>query len=213
MRKSVLLLASMALALVLVSGVAWAVTKDCTPAPDYCIGTADPDTLKGSAERDRIYGLEGGDDLFGNGGDDFVRGEEGDDTLIGGVGVDNLDGQQGRNKIYGGKGGDDLNADWAGPNRILGGEGDDDLYGNGKLDGGPGSDYIEGSHAHGRSERILIGGPGTDRILSNKFADDTIYAEDGERDVISCGGGEDTVYFDKGIDSVNPLNCENRIGK
>jgi hypothetical protein len=29
--------------------------------------------------------------------------------------------------------------------------------------------------------------------------------------VSSCAGGTDTVYFDKRIDDVNPVNCENRI--
>ena len=45
--------------------------------------------------------------------------------------------------------------------------------------------------------------------LSGGSSLNTIYAEDGERDVIGCGG-EDTVYFDQGIDEVNRLNCENR---
>lgn len=36
---------------------------------------------------------------------------------------------------------------------------------------------------------------------------------DGEKDTVSCGGGRDTVYFDKGIDSVNAINCEKCIGK
>jgi len=33
------------------------------------------------------------------------------------------------------------------------------------------------------------------------------------KDNVSCGGNEDTVYFDKGVDSVNPANCENRVGR
>ena len=43
---------------------------------------------------------------------------------------------------------------------------------------------------------------------------DTIYISDGERDTVSCGGGTDTVYFDKGLDKFKLHNgCENRIPK
>jgi hypothetical protein len=33
------------------------------------------------------------------------------------------------------------------------------------------------------------------------------------RDTVACGPEEDTVYFDKGVDSVNPVTCENRISE
>jgi hypothetical protein len=59
-----------------------------------------------------------------------------------------------------------------------------------------------------RTKTVLKGGPGLDLIRGDVSAD-TIYAQDGEKDTISCGGGTDTVYFDRGIDSVNPVNCEN----
>jgi hypothetical protein len=36
---------------------------------------------------------------------------------------------------------------------------------------------------------------------------------DNTRDTIGCGGGTHTVYYDSGIDSVNPTNCENRIAR
>jgi hypothetical protein len=42
---------------------------------------------------------------------------------------------------------------------------------------------------------------------------DTIYVQDGARDTVACGPEEDTVYFDKGVDSVNPVTCENRISE
>ena len=39
-----------------------------------------------------------------------------------------------------------------------------------------------------------------------------VYIQDGERDTISCGSSpDDIVYYDAGIDSVNPANCERRI--
>jgi hypothetical protein len=86
------------------------------------------------------------------------------------------------------------------------------MYGHNRLYGGPGDDTVVGYYARGKGERYrtLNGGSGNDRIRSYSGANDTIYAVDGERDRISCGQGTDTVYFDRGVDSVNPLNCENR---
>jgi Ca2+-binding RTX toxin-like protein len=94
---------------------------------------------------------------------------------------------------------------------MLSGEGgDDELYSNYKFNGGPGDDLLNGN---GDDKQIFRGGGGEDRIKSTNRADDTIYARDGDHDTISCGGGEDTVYFDKGVDEVNPLACEHRIGE
>ncbi len=60
--------------------------------------------------------------------------------------------------------------------------------------------------------RTITGGTGNDTISSSDDLDDTIYLQDGERDkVSSCAGGTDTVYFDRRIDEVDPINCENRI--
>jgi Ca2+-binding RTX toxin-like protein len=70
MRKTVLLVASMALAMLLVSGVAYAITKNCRAGADFCVGTNNEDTLNGSEVRDRIYGLKADDKLYGNGGND-----------------------------------------------------------------------------------------------------------------------------------------------
>ena len=61
MRRGFLLLTTMALALVLASGVALAVTK---------IGTDGPDTLRGTNGADNLLGNGGNDDLFGLGGRD-----------------------------------------------------------------------------------------------------------------------------------------------
>jgi hypothetical protein len=45
--------------------------------------------------------------------------------------------------------------------------------------------------------------------VSGGEGDDTILADDGQVDYISCGPGTDTVYFDQGIDQVSP-DCEIR---
>ena len=51
-------------------------------------------------------------------------------------------------------------------------------------------------------------------MYSEGGTNDTIYVSDGERDTVSCGGGKDTVYFDKGLDKFRlHSGCENRIPK
>jgi hypothetical protein len=73
MRRTILLLATMALTLLVASGVALAVTK---------IGTNAPDTLRGTNGDDNLLGKGGNDKLFGGGG--------GRDKLVGGPGKDSL---------------------------------------------------------------------------------------------------------------------------
>src|SRR5215210_4392911 len=74
MRRTMLLLATMALTLLVASGVALAVTR---------IGTDGPDTLRGT---------KGDDNLIGQGGNDTLLSLAGDDTLLGGPGKDVVNG-------------------------------------------------------------------------------------------------------------------------
>jgi Ca2+-binding RTX toxin-like protein len=67
MRRVVLVLALMAAALVVASGMALAVNK---------IGTNGPDTLKGANRADNLLGRGGNDVLFGFGGRDNLLGED-----------------------------------------------------------------------------------------------------------------------------------------
>lgn len=76
------------------------------------------------------------------------------------------------------------------------------------LDGGPENDQISG----GFGDDTLTGGPGEDDISGDRTAacfygpiygtctigsgNDTIYAQDGERDTIDCGPGSDIAYVD-----------------
>jgi len=69
-----------------------------------------------------------------------------------------------------------------------------------------------GAYACGGSW-VIRGGSGEDRISSSGDAADTIYALDGDRDTVSCGPKEDTVYLDKSIDTVNPIHYEKRIAQ
>ncbi len=56
MKRVMLMLAAMALALLLASGMAWAVTKVGTNGDDVLRGTNGPDTLLGKGGNDTILG-------------------------------------------------------------------------------------------------------------------------------------------------------------
>jgi Ca2+-binding RTX toxin-like protein len=124
-RRTVLLLAAMAMALSVSAGVALAVgdsgpgvTKTCrTP----CKGTANPDTLKGTkasnhieglganesaTEGDLIQGFAGNDVLHGDAGGDRIEGGNDNDSIFGDTGEDLLIGGSGNDHINGGSGGD-----------------------------------------------------------------------------------------------------------
>lgn len=167
MKKSVLLLASMVLALILVGGAAWAATIQCSNEESKCVGTSGPDTIYGADTNhdfgygDDIRGREGDDRIYGRGGDDRERdsggglhGDDGDDVVRGGRGNDS---------VYGGRGSD----------RVFGGPGSDSITGETHNYVGPAPDFISGGEG-----------------------DDFIYAGDSTRDRIYCGLGYDTVLAD-----------------
>src|SRR5687767_11328906 len=76
MRRVVLLLTVMAVTLVVVSGVAVAVSIKK--------GTDGADTLRGTLKADQIRALSGNDTIIGRGGNDTVYGNQGKDTIYGG---------------------------------------------------------------------------------------------------------------------------------
>ncbi len=120
MRRTVLLLATTALALLVSAGVALAVgddvgagvTKTCKTD---CVGTTYPDTLKGTNVANRIEGLGGdesptfGDIIQGFGGKDTLYGDAGGDRIEGGTGDDVIVGGSGENVLIGGSGNDLIN--------------------------------------------------------------------------------------------------------
>ena len=73
--RTIMLLATMALTLLVASGVALAVTR---------IGTEGPETLRGTNGADNLLGKGGNDVLFALGGRDNLFGGEGKDWLAGG---------------------------------------------------------------------------------------------------------------------------------
>jgi Ca2+-binding RTX toxin-like protein len=223
MRKTVLLLASSALVVLLAAGVALAAVVNCVAGADECVGTNNPDTLNGSEVGDSMEGRSGDDRLYGNAGSDDFDGGRHEDTIRGGEGEDFVSYDlAGEDKIYGDGGQDFLvddsqrcapSGDCVGDrNLLVGGEGGDYLQGHSRLYGGPGNDEIYGVYFYGGS-RVMSGGTGTDVISSQGRVADTIYAQDGERDEISCGPKTDKVYYDAGIDSVDSGNCERRIAQ
>jgi hypothetical protein len=85
MRRIALLLMVMASTLLAASGVAWAVTKTCPPAPKNCWGTSGADVLKSSSKDNLMYG-KGGNDTYTH----FVRGNSGRDGIYDSGGRDKL---------------------------------------------------------------------------------------------------------------------------
>ena len=184
MRRTVLLLATMALTLLVASGVALAVTK---------IGTDGPDTLRGTNGADNLVGKGGSDDLFGLGGGDNLLGGEGRDALIGGNervilrgGDKNLVGGPGNDLIIAGKGSDNA----------VGGPGNDFLVDDGvrefskdTLSGGSGNDVIDVWHKPAAVQDVVTCGSGFDRVISDR-AD--LVAPDCEKVVVVHGSLEDS---------------------
>ena len=179
MRRVALVLAAMALALLLASGVALAVNK---------IGTDGPDTL---------WGTNGDDNLIGKGGDDVLHSLNGRDTLLGGSGKDcllcltrqgrffagdkNLLGGTGNDFIWAGKGSDD----------VVGAEGNDLLiddwvreFSKDDFSGGPGNDAIDVLHYRSARDRVVCGG-GFDRVAADSK---DVVAPDCEKVVVFRGG-------------------------
>ena len=161
MRRVVLVLAAMASALLLASGVAWAVNE---------VGTNGPDTLRGTNRADNLLGRGGGDIIFGLGGRDNLLGERGKDIIFGGSergrgrGDTNLAGGPGNDAVAGGNGSDNL----------LGGGGNDFLGDGGfressedNLSGGGGNDVLDAINRPAFGDNVVCG-RGFDRVLADR---------------------------------------------
>jgi hypothetical protein len=87
MRKTLLLLTTMALALLLAGGVALAATMTCQVGVT-CNGTSSGDTITGTTSNDTINGLAGNDTIKARDGIDKIDGGPNNDTMNGGPGND-----------------------------------------------------------------------------------------------------------------------------
>lgn len=160
--------ATMAMALVLSTGVAVALDVSCI-AGRGCVGTDDPDILHGSAGSDDMDARQAGDELFGDDGNDWISGDayaptdtstDGDDQVFGGAGYDGMVGY----------GGTDL------------------------LSGGGQGDYIEAvENSANPGEDTVNGGGANDFILAIDKTRDTINCGKGTRDRVYYDKGIDQV--------------------
>jgi hypothetical protein len=114
--------------------------------------------------------------LDGSDGPDLLVGTLGGDVIIGGSGADTIRAGDGQNVIEAQWGDDDIRAG-SGPDLVDAGDGNDTIR------TGAGSDRI-------------VPVRGNDAVDAGRGAD-YIYANDGERDVIDCGPGDDRVRADK----------------
>jgi hypothetical protein len=85
MRRIALLLMVMTSTLLAASGVAWAATKTCPPAPKLCNGTNGADVLKSTSKDNNMLGKRG-NDTYTN----FVKGNSGFDQILDSGGKDKL---------------------------------------------------------------------------------------------------------------------------
>jgi Ca2+-binding RTX toxin-like protein len=187
MRRVVLVLAAMALAVLLASGVARAVNK---------IGTNGPDTLRGANKADNLVGRGGNDDISGLGGADDILGEGGRDVLQGGPPPPQPEfpprcetSPNNDDDIVGGDGNDFLNGN-LGNDQLVGGSGDDVLWEE---------VCFRGDGEAGTSE-TLIGGGGNDFL----WVRDTPF-QAARKDLVLCGAGRDGASVDR-VDVV--VGCE-----
>ena len=138
MRRTILLLATISLTLLVASGIALAVNKVGTDGRDFLKGTNGADNLLGKGDNDRIFGLAGNDNLLGGPGQDLLWG--GSERLTSSGGVKNLGGGPGNDALSGGFGsdkvvgeeGNDFLGDGNEPNPVkdtlLGGDGNDVFF-------------------------------------------------------------------------------------
>ena len=144
MRRTIVLLATMALSLLVASGVALAVTR---------IGTEGPDTLRGT---------NGADTLIGKGGNDILLALAGNDTLLGGPGKDIVNGGSlaepfgGNKNLVGGDGNDFMFGGEFAPPAVTD-----------TLSGGAGDDVINVFNKPAGKDLVSCGG-GFDRELADR---------------------------------------------
>jgi Ca2+-binding RTX toxin-like protein len=102
MRRTILLMVTMALTLLVASGVALAVTKIGTDGPDFLIGTKGSDALSGRGGTDWINGRGGKDVISGGPGNDDPLSSRAIGILDGGPGADVISGGPGDDLMYDG---------------------------------------------------------------------------------------------------------------
>jgi Ca2+-binding RTX toxin-like protein len=156
-----------------------AVAPKCLGQRATIVGTAGPDTIRGTRRDDVILARGGADTVYGLRGFDRVCGGGGNDRIFGGDGGDSIEGGGGSDRIVGAQGND----------IIGGGVGHDIIKGGTNIDqitAGDGNDLIEGGPGN---TDIIRGGPGED-VASYASATATVVV-DLDRGEASGGHGFD----------------------
>src|SRR3954468_4202141 len=139
-------------------------------------------SVDGGAGNDKLQGAPTGlpNTLVGGSGDDSLFGGNFDDNLDGGDDGDTLMSDGGNDTVHGGNGDDTVN----------GSSGDDSVYGdagNDSVSGDTDNDTVDGG-----SGQDVLSGDGNGPYPGN----DTIDAQDGERDTVGCDLGADVANVD-----------------
>ena len=185
-------------------------------------GKSSSETLRGTADADRIIPNGGEDIIYGGGGDDEINGYLVDPTdqrggwsyyfqyesliAYGGDGNDVIIGGSEADKLYG-EDGDDVLIGYEGDDELFGGNGNDMLRGregNDVMLGGDGDDYLDG----GDGDDLLNGDLGDDEIRTGSGND--IARGGNGNDFINAGidgffgglSGNKTIYGDAGNDKI-----------
>jgi Ca2+-binding RTX toxin-like protein len=198
MRRTIVLLATMALTLLVASGVALAITKIGGPGPNTLRGTNGADNLLGKGGNDVLFALGGNNDnLVGGKGKDWLAGGNerrpfgGDKNLVGGPGNDGVQGGIGADNLFGVWGDDFVHGD-NGADRAVGGEGRDFIdgaRGPDQMVGGEGGDWLVEGPLNEGSKDILTAGDGNDIIITDHVP--------AVQDLLSCGSGFDRAIVDR----------------
>ena len=151
--RALLILATMVLGGMLLSGVVLAENKTCH---SNCKGTNSSDRLIGDKGNNEIKALQGPDYVKGNRGRDGLYGNPGDDRVSGGPGVDFINGGTGGDTLNGQKSADTLRDV---ENVPLSSTARQKQRTVDVLIGGPGNDTIR---ARDGKKDIIRGGPGND---------------------------------------------------
>jgi Ca2+-binding RTX toxin-like protein len=198
MRRTILLVATMILTLLVASGVALAINKIGTDGPDTLRGTNGDDNLLGKGANDVLYALGGRDNLLGDEGKDWLltgerralagnkvsAGGPGNDGVTGGLGLDTLLGGSGNDFVFGDKGSDRVVAGGEGRDLIDGFTGSDRMLGEG------GGDWLfDGPLDEASKNDVLSGGDGDDILFGDHVP--------AVRDIVTCGGGFDRAVVDR----------------
>ena len=181
MRRTILMVATVALTVLVASGVALAVNKIGTDGPDTLRGTNGNDNLIGKGGNDRLFALDGRDNLLGGPGKDLVAPEP---TGFSSRGDKNLQGGPGNDRVLGGRGSDN----------VLGDTGNDFLidgptreFSLDKVSSGDGNDVLLVENVPATKDIATCGG-GFDRILADRK---DLVAPDCERVRIAHGSLEE----------------------